>query len=606
MDKKGFLKRSFHIITHFSITCLIILLFFLSVSHFIIHVSHSQAQDLLQSMLTGPMCQEIQAGILVDDFEYWAGTSFYTMESMGWIPIDPVYSCGCFLRHYFHINNVLDFEEGSRVLDAYTFSTTFLIEMLKGTPFAIMKKTAYTDLNGYTHNSIPAHFPMLNFEVRSPLAIEQFNFFKFEVEVQTNNTGYAKIVIILNDKSECAPSVNALETVEENVEIISNDQANPSIIKMYLGSKYMDGKWHHVEVNLNAAIKRYSSSDEELAEILSVIVWGNQYRLDDIVFFKSSKSAITNHAPDLFHVGPVYCQLYGQQGYNTQGRWIFAEDLDLGLTSERTTDGSLFFPHIADDADGDGIPTALHINPDETIENQADITESTLAIYHLEPNGKPNLASPQTPADADLTWILTMGDTLGPIIADGFIEVADINLDSDGTISSDEMNTWPPYLIQRNGVFIENKEETDPIVIEATGTPYVMDLSNPMYALACALLNSGYDVSPNARKIAPNLGLVFEDMIVTFRVSDGMATDKETFPVSVVNYPVTNNPPIFDDVADQVFEVGKTNYYQTVVHDPDLEDMINGLTYYCTLNGLPSHLYGPSESPINQNRPYHF
>ena len=52
-----------------------------------------------------------------------------------------------------------------------------------------------------------------------------------------------------------------------------------------------------------------------------------------------------------------------------------------------------------------------------------------------------------------------------------------------------------------------------------------------------------------------------------------MATDKETFPISVVNYPVTNNPPIIENVKDQVFEVGVTNYYRIVAIDPDLEDM---------------------------------
>jgi len=322
-------------------------------------------------------------------------------------------------------------------------------------------------------------------------------------------------------------------------------------------------------------------------------------RLDNIVFLKASESYIENHAPQLIHIGPVYCQLYGQEEDTPQGRWIYAEDLDLGLTSECIADNGYLFPQIADDADGDGIPTSLHINPDGTIENQADITESTLAIYHLDPNGKPNLTSPQTPADADLTWVLTMGDTLGPQITDGFIEEAYIKLVGDNTISGDEMNTWPPYLIQRNGVYIENKVKTDPDVLQATGTSYVMDLTNPMYALACALLNSGYEVFPNAVKIVPHLGQVFEDMIVTYRVSDGMATDKETFPISVVNYPVTNNPPIIIDVEDQVFEVGKTNYYQIVAHDPDLEDMINGLTYYCTLNGLPSHVYGPGRSHIN-------
>ena len=585
MDKRGFLKEgSFRIITSLGITCLIIPLFFMCLSHFYIRVS--QAQDLSQIMLTDSMCVEIWDGVLVDNFEYWWNT--YEMGG-GWQPIDPVYPCGCFLRHYFQLYTVLDFSGGSRVLNAYTPSTPFLIEMLKDTPFAIMKKTAYTDLSGNTHNSIPADFNVLKFEVRAPLAIEQFNDFRFEVEVKTNNNGYAKMVIIPKNKTGGTPPVDALETVKENVETISTDQKNPSIIEIYIGSYYGDGEWHQVMVDLDAAVKRYSSlNDEKFSEILSVTTRGNQYRLDNIIFTKPCKIDLNNHAPHLFRIGGIYFQLYGQTGPNPtpEGRWIFAEDLDLGLTCKRTAAGGYLFPQIAGDADADGVPTSLQINPDGTIENQADITEESIALYDLDPNGRPDLASPRTPADEDLVWIFTMGDYLGPpVINDGLIDSVDLS--SSAPFTHEETMTFPPCLLQQDGELIPN-------MLDSNGRYNV--LSNPMFAVGVALANSGYDTFPNARKIVPHLGQVFEDMIVTCRVSDGTATDSKTFPISVVNYPVTNQPPIIEKVEDQVFEVGIPNYYQIVAHDPDLEDMLY-LTYHATLNGLSYNTYGPWSPP---------
>ncbi len=118
-----------------------------------------------------------------------------------------------------------------------------------------------------------------------------------------------------------------------------------------------------------------------------------------------------------------------------------------------------------------------------------------------------------------------------------------------------------------------------------------------MYALAVALGNSGYEYLPTAVKlIIPQLGQVLEDFILTCRVSDGMATDKMVFPVSVVNYPLNNCNflPIIDEIKDQTFEVGKRNYYQIAAYDPDLEDMLGGLTYSINVHGEPAYqFFGP-------------
>jgi hypothetical protein len=318
-----------------------------------------------------------------------------------------------------------------------------------------------------------------------------------------------------------------------------------------------------------------TGDDAKLEAITGVVVRGNQYRLDNIMFTAPSNSIAGNGAVHLFHVGPVYCQLYGQQSTVPQGRWLIAEDGDLGMNVTFNKDGDMVFEDIMlDTTDSYWKDQPFTINSDGTVDPNYDNWDLVL---------------PGGPDDADLTWILTMGDTLGPQITDGFIEKAVITQPV-GPMDEEDVLTWPPYLIQEDGVMIVN--QMDPNFGDTSDYLYTQTLENPIYAMAVALQNSGYDCFPQVRKIAPHLGQVFEDMIVTARVSDGVVTDKETFPISVVNYPVTNNPPIINDVDDQIFYVGEPGYYRIVAIDPDIQDM-GGLTYHATLNGIPNYQYGP-------------
>jgi hypothetical protein len=137
--------------------------------------------------------------------------------------------------------------------------------------------------------------------------------------------------------------------------------------------------------------------------------------------------------------------------------------------------------------------------------------------------------------------------------------------------------------------------------IPAMGIPTTMWITNdgstaatnPMYVYVCALINSGYRVIPNIQMLRPATGQVLEDMIVTVRVEDQIGVaDTETFPISVVNYPVTNQPPLIEQLEDQFFQVGAQGAYQINATDPNPEDA-GTLTYRATLNGIPSYQYGP-------------
>jgi len=84
---------------------------------------------------------------------------------------------------------------------------------------------------------------------------------------------------------------------------------------------------------------------------------------------------------------------------------------------------------------------------------------------------------------------------------------------------------------------------------------------------------------------------VLEDLVVTVRVTDGLLSDVETFPLSVVNYPVAgmNHPPLLEELNTTVAHVGVPFDYQVLARDPD-NDII---TFSATINGLPSYQYGP-------------
>ncbi|MGA1794272.1 MAG: hypothetical protein ACMUIL_00315 [bacterium] len=100
----------------------------------------------------------------------------------------------------------------------------------------------------------------------------------------------------------------------------------------------------------------------------------------------------------------------------------------------------------------------------------------------------------------------------------------------------------------------------------------------------------------------------FEDLIVTIRVVDeGGLSDIETFPLSVVNYPVENHPPYFEEIEDDVYILGSNEGYfvkQFVCYDKDEEDIPGtieepgNITYSALINGLPSYQYGPWQEPI--------
>ena len=546
MNKKGFLK--------------ILLLGFVGIMAVIFFTNRSIAQIMnSQVMLQNRYAVPIGAddanpdAYLVDNFEYWNN-----VRNMGWQVFEPPYPVWGYGIGYAQLDCILDFEEGSRVLDAKRPFPVFLFN----TPyqgFKMVKAAQYYDRGSDTGKNIPGSYSIFSIKMRMPFGIEHFQRPFAGVIFDTTNAKDITIKFIGREDGY---------TLTEDEPANSIDDGTAIVIR--IGREFQDSTWHLIVKDLEEILDDYVKG-EDITEIKAVIVGGNSFRADDIILTKPEKSILKNSGPHLFKIGPVYGQLYNI----AQARWIMAEDTDLMIGAKVTADG-FTLPGIYDQ-----VNKIQYVLKDGNVD--PNMVAANLGIFAYDKDGDlidPN--TPRTAADADLNWILTMGDSLSPLAN----MITQVPLNNSGALTQDETDELPPYLIQEDGTIIPNIQDPNNV------GHYLADLANPMYALAVALGNSGYDFFPNAVKLTPSGGQVFEDMIVTCRVTDGISTDKETFPVSIVNYPVTNHPPVINDVYDRVFYVGDVGTYQIVATDPDLQDM-GGLTYYASLNGLSNYQYGP-------------
>lgn len=131
------------------------------------------------------------------------------------------------------------------------------------------------------------------------------------------------------------------------------------------------------------------------------------------------------------------------------------------------------------------------------------------------------------------------------------------------------------------------------------------DPNNPGYYLAC---------EPDDPACLPDKVLLefvpqtFEDLIITIRVTDpGGLSDMETFPLSVVNYPVVNHPPYLEEIENDVYLLGTNEGYfekAFICYDQDMEDHPGSatepgnITYRAIIDTAPNYQFGPWQEPL--------
>jgi hypothetical protein len=238
---------------------------------------------------------------------------------------------------------VLDLREGSRVLDVYRPSPVFLL----GTPYekhAILYKLftppsqssteaiSYIDLEKY---------PVLNFKFRSPIGIEPWDIFEFDI-IGFTNADYDIIVQIRPLQQQ--QHVSREHFYHSQVVRLVDSAPNPSIIiQVDMGRTTLDGSWHTIWLNLpeivQAAVDDYNAighaekGDWYFSKADKILITGQMFRLDDIIFRIEDYSK--NEKIDFYEIGPRCTQIFEScrhlfsAAYRTGGAISSFEDLPL-------------------------------------------------------------------------------------------------------------------------------------------------------------------------------------------------------------------------------------------------------------------------------------
>ncbi|MGA1844998.1 MAG: hypothetical protein ACMUIS_10600 [bacterium] len=575
-----------------------------------------------------------EGDILIDNFEYWDSP-----YNHGWRQSEPAYPTYGFGMGYATIfNTVLDLQEGSRVLDVYRPASVFLL----GTPYekhmifhGLYSPPSAIDQDGEDFINLN-NDPVLSFQFRAPLGIEKWDIFEIAVAGYTGasipNDITVRLVPLQPPAGACLGAVNSTEGMYGYQAAVtgfrnsSGTTAGSMEVTVYLGRGLLDGSWHVVWINLPDAVKAAvdasddiessERSDWYMAQANAILLSGQMFRLDNLMFRADSGHDLMDY-PDLFEMGPLYAQMFEPYRFlffaDYAGARIAAHDVD-GHKSE--------CDHVSD----------LMLNPKNfmLVEDPND-PDDPVVKYWTDLGADPNLFGKNDPNIATLfkrdQFVV---DLSLPIFADANMRlggemakcvIAQGTLGWNATVGGYGANGVQAFLLQPLPVYPYDGMPTyypayyavlD--VIAAYGKPfYRPELA---FMLEGALWNAGVTVWPNIAAL-DYTPMYFEDLIITIEVTNGVHSDVRTFPISVVNYPVENYPPVVQlDIDDQIFYVGELGEYIVNFIDPDcfifsmgqpaatthvpgyplnanFRTDMEGMTWNLTINGLPNYQYGP-------------
>jgi hypothetical protein len=310
--------------------------------------------------------------------------------------------------------------------------------------------------------------------------------------------------------------------------------------------------------------------------------------------------------PDLFEMGPLYAQIF--EPY----RYLFIADYNVGVDNLKITD--------------------LMLNPANflLVQDPNDPNDPVVR-YWTDLGADPNKFGEE--ADPNLEDLFGRDFTVDlslPIFADANLRAGSEAIEEvisagtlgwNSTVGGYGANGVQAFLLQPLPIYPYDGMPTylpayyDAIdAILALGRPYFQP--GIVFLLEGALWNAGLTVWPNiaALDFTP---MYFEDLIVTIEVTNGVHSDVRTFPLSVVNYPVENYPPVLQlNIEDQIFYVGQPNAYIVNFIDPDcfifsmspapatthvpgfpisgaFRTDMDDLNWGMTINGMTAYQYGP-------------
>jgi len=575
-----------------------------------------------------------EGDILIDNFEYWDSP-----YNHGWRQSEPAYPTYGFGMGYATIfNTILDLQEGSRVLDVYRPASVFLI----GTPYekhmilhGLSSPPSAIDQDGENFINLNKN-PVLSFQFRAPLGIEKWDIFELIVTGYTGasipNNITVRFLPLQPNAGACLGPVNSTDGMYGYQAAVTGFQnssgttAGSIEVTVFLGRGLLDGSWHVVWIDLREAVKAgvdvfsdigtSERSDWYMVQADAILITGQMFRLDNLMFRADEGHDLLDY-PDLFEMGPLYAQIFEPYRFlffaDYAGAHIATHDVD-----EHKTESD----HISD----------LMLNPANFIltEDPNDPND-TVVKYWTDLGADPNLFGKNDPTIAALfkreQFVV---DLSLPIFADPNMRfggntakalIAQGTLGWNPTVGGHGANGVQAFLLQPLPVYPYDGMPTyfpsyyaAMDVIKAYGKPFYRP--ELVFILEGALWNAGMTVWPNIAAL-DYTPMYFEDLIVTIEVTNGVHSDVRTFPISVVNYPVENYPPVVQlEINDQIFYVGELGEYIVNFIDPDcfifsmaqpaatthtpgyplstnFRTDMEGLVWNMTINGLPNYQYGP-------------
>jgi hypothetical protein len=568
-----------------------------------------------------------EGDILVDNFEYWDSP-----YNHGWLQQEPAYPVYGFGIGYATIfNTVLDLQEGSRVLDVYRPPSVFLLS----TPYerhqifhGLNEPASAADTDGEQCIGMDSN-PIVSFDFRAPLGIEPWDIFELDVIGENedgDNAITVRIVPLQPPSGACLGPVNSTEGMYGITAAVTGfNEAGQLQVTVAIGRGMLDGSWHAVWVDLDEAVRAAvdvfdgiddaDKADWYIARACAVAVSGQMFRLDNLMFRAGFHETLDY--PDLFEMGPLYAQIF--EPY----RYLFIADYAGASIRAHDVEGHAEdYSHITD----------LMLNPANfLLVDDPNDPNDPVVRYWTDLGADPNLFGEE--ADPNLEELFGRDfvvDLSLPIFADPNLRVggdmAEALIDQgtlgwNSTVGGYGANGIQAFLLQPLPIYPYDGMPTylpayyaalDAIF--ALGKPYYQP--GLVFLLEGALWNAGVTVWPNiaALDFTPQY---FEDLIVTIEVTNGVHSDVRTFPISVVNYPVENYPPVLQlDIDDQIFYVGTPNAYIVNFIDPDcfifsmspapatthvpgfpisasFRTDMDDLTWGMTINGMTAYQYGP-------------
>ncbi|MGA1865091.1 MAG: hypothetical protein ACMUHX_08520 [bacterium] len=523
-----------------------------------------------------------EGDILVDNFEYWDSP-----YNHGWMQMEPAYPVYGFGMGYASLfNTVLDLQEGSRVLDVYRPPSIFLL----GTPFE-KHRIVY---NLFTPRAPGADSiadfidldqnPVLSFKFRAPIGIEPWDIFELDVMGSAALSEEAVITVRIRPVHPPAGAYTKDFYYSEVTGFVNTSATKALEVTINIGRGFLDGSWHSIWLDLvdlvNTAVDDYegisSKPDWYITRANAVLVTGQMFRMDDIIF--RTQDFTTKKPAHLFEIGPLYAQIF--ESY----RYLFLGDYEA--------QGNI--PHITDFLLD---PTNFITDPNKIRDVWINDLLKQDPNYHIiDPNhtqydpdyinrwmpGDPNYGIPDPVAEIYIKDDFFIDSSL-PVFADQNLRIGG-NLNSElrnhGTlqwnmsIGGYGANAIQALLVQPLPI---NPYDGMPtyLLTEYMAVPTIEVYGHFHYGpaqcfvLESALWNSGVALWPQVAYMdyTPQY---FEDLVVTLEVTNGLISDINTIPISVVNYPVENYAPVTQvNICARYFIVGQRNECLIFFLDPD-------------------------------------